>query len=73
MGSWFRIFAKDLCFGIFSLGLAIMRIAEVIGRAGLDNGVLKYVSENYREKKDDQIREIISSSIKIGIILSLLI
>ena len=62
-----------LYLGIFSLGLAIMRIAEVIGKAGLDNGVLKYVSENYREKKDDQIREIISSSIKIGIILSLLI
>ena len=33
--------------GIYSLANAIMRFAEVVGKAGLDNGVIKYVSEKF--------------------------
>ena len=57
--------------GVFSLANALMRFAEVIGKAGLDNGVLKYVSENLGKNKVEEARNIIRSSIKMGFILSL--
>jgi len=59
--------------GVFSLATAIMRLTEVIAKAGLDVGVLKYVSEKIGENKNDEIRGIISSSIKMGMILSLFV
>ena len=57
--------------GVFSLANALMRFAEVIGKAGLDNGVLKYVSENLGKNRVEKARNIIRSSIKMGSILSL--
>ena len=52
--------------GIYSLGNAITRIGEIFGIMGLDNGVLRYVS---REKeKNDNVRNSIYSSIKMGFI-----
>ena len=57
--------------GVFSLANALMRFAEVIGKAGLDNGVLKYVSENLGKNKVEEARNIIRSSIKMGFILSM--
>ena len=57
--------------GIYSLGNAITRIGEIFGIMGLDNGVLRYVS---REKeKNDNVRNSIYSSIKMGFISSILI
>ncbi len=56
--------------GIYSLGNAIMRFAEVIGKAGLDNGVIKYVSENFGKGLLNDGKEIIFSAIKMGLILS---
>ena len=57
--------------GVFSLANALMRFAEVIGKAGLDNGVLKYVTENLGKNMAEEARNIIRSSIKMGFILSL--
>jgi len=57
--------------GVFSLASALMRFAEVIGKAGLDNGVLKYVTENLGKNGAEEARNIIRSSIKMGFILSL--
>jgi len=57
--------------GVFSLANALMRFAEVIGKAGLDNGVLKYVTENLGKNRAEEARDIIRSSIKMGFILSL--
>ena len=57
--------------GIYSLGNAITRIGEIFGIMGLDNGVLRYVS---REKeKNDNVRNSIFSSIKMGFISSIFI
>ena len=56
--------------GIYSLGNAIMRFAEVIGKAGLDNGVIKYVSENFGKDLLNKGKEIIFSAIKMSLILS---
>ena len=57
--------------GIYSLGNAITRIGEIFGIMGLDNGVLRYVS---REKeKNDNVRNSIYSSIKMGFISSIFI
>ena len=57
--------------GVFSLANALMRFAEVIGKAGLDNGVLKYVTENLGKNMAEEARDVIRSSIKMGFILSL--
>ena len=57
--------------GIYSLANAIMRLAEVIGKAGLDNGVIKYVSENFGKEMLNNGRDIILSAIKMGLILSI--
>ena len=57
--------------GIYSLGNAITRIGEIFGIMGLDNGVLRYVS---REKeRNNNVRNSIYSSIKMGFISSFLI
>ena len=56
--------------GIYSLANAIMRFAEVIGKAGIDNGVIKYVSKNFGNNLLNKGKEIIISSIKMGLILS---
>jgi len=57
--------------GVFSLANALMRFAEVIGKAGLDSGVLKYVTENLGKNRAEEARNVIRSSIKMGFILSL--
>ena len=54
--------------GIYSLANAIMRFAEVIGKAGLDNGVIKYVSENFGKDLLNKGKEIIFSAIKMSLI-----
>ena len=81
MGSIFRYFfvmvlarwVGPAYLGVFSLATAIMRFAEVIAKAGLDVGILKYVSEKIGDNKNDEIIGIISSSIKMGIILSIFV
>ena len=57
--------------GVYSLANAIMRLAEVVGKAGLDNGVIKYVSENFGKNMQKDGKDIIFSAIKMGFILSM--
>ena len=45
--------------GIYSLANAIMKFAEVFGKAGLDNGVIKYVSEKFGNNSMNDGLEII--------------
>lgn len=56
--------------GIYSLANAIMRFAEVVGKAGLDNGVIKYVSEKFGKNMLIDGKNIIFSAIKMGFLLS---
>ena len=58
--------------GVFSLASALMRFAEVIGKAGLDIGVMKYVTENLGNNMVEEGKAVIRSSIKMGFILSLI-
>lgn len=55
--------------GIYSIGNAITRLIEVFGKAGLDSGILRFVSKN----PDDRlaIRKYIGSAIKMGLLFSL--
>ena len=45
--------------GVYSLANAIMRLAEVMGKAGLDNGVIKYASEKFGKNSINDGIEII--------------
>ena len=58
--------------GVFSLASALMRFADVIGKAGLDIGVMKYVTENLGNNMVEEGKAVIRSSIKMGFILSLI-
>ena len=57
--------------GLYSLGNAITRIAEIFALMGLDNGVLRFVSRDSEDKEN--VDRSIYSSLKIGLISSLLI
>ncbi len=57
--------------GLYSLGNAITRIAEIFALMGLDNGVLRFVSRDTDDKEN--VDRSINSSLKVGLIFSLLI
>lgn len=57
--------------GLYSLGNAITRIAEILALLGLDNGVLRFVSRDTEDK--DNVDRSIYTSLKIGLISSILI
>ena len=57
--------------GLYSLGNAITRIAEILALLGLDNGVLRFVSRDTEDKVN--VNRSIYTSLKIGLISSILI
>ena len=57
--------------GLYSLGNAITRIAEILALLGLDNGVLRFVSRDSEDKVN--VDRSIYTSLKIGLISSILI
>ena len=57
--------------GLYSLGNAITRIAEILALLGLDNGVLRFVSRDTEDKFN--VDRSIYTSLKIGLISSILI
>lgn len=59
--------------GIYSLANAITRFIEVIGKAGLDRGILRFVSMQSVSARSDEIHRDISSAIKMAIVFSFLI
>ena len=57
--------------GLYSLGNAITRIAEILALLGLDNGVLRFVSRDSEDKVN--VDRSIYTSLKIGLMSSILI
>ena len=56
--------------GIYSLGNAVTRIAEIFALMGLDNGVLRFVSRD--TENSENVNNSIYSSLKAGLLLSLI-
>jgi len=59
--------------GIYSLGNAVTRLTEVIGKAGLDSGVLRFVSHHRGKSQEHAARSSIRSALKIGFVFSIII
>tara|TARA_B100001758_G_scaffold24124_1_gene16830 strand:+ start:1972 stop:3483 length:1512 start_codon:yes stop_codon:yes gene_type:complete len=57
--------------GIYSLGNAVTRIAEIFALMGLDNGVLRFVSRDTENKEN--VKNSIYSSLKFGFLSSIII
>jgi O-antigen/teichoic acid export membrane protein len=58
--------------GIYSLANAVTRFAEVIGKAGLDGGLLRFVSMRSTEEQE-QIQHDVSSTLKMGTVFALIL
>jgi len=59
--------------GIYSIGNAITRIFGVLGVAGLDRGILRYVSFNNGKKDSNSTHKWIKIALKFGIIFGLIV
>ena len=57
--------------GIYSLGNAVTRIAEIFALMGLDNGVLRFVSRDTENTQN--VNSSIYSSLKVGLLSSIVI
>ncbi len=57
--------------GIYSLGNAVTRIAEIFALMGLDNGVLRFVSRD--TENSENVNNSIYSSLKAGLLSSIVI
>ena len=57
--------------GIYSLGNAVTRIAEIFALMGLDNGVLRFVSRDTENSQN--VNNSIYSSLKAGLLSSIVI
>ncbi len=57
--------------GIYSLGNAVTRIAEIFALMGLDNGVLRFVSRD--TENTENVKNSIYSSLKFGFLSSIII
>lgn len=59
--------------GLYSLANAVTRVMEVFGKAGLDNGILKYVSMRRSRGESELVKQDIGSAMKMGGVFSLLV
>ncbi len=59
--------------GLYSLGSSITNITSVIGKAGMDIGIMRYVSMRDLKKDRESIKIDILSTLKIGFVLSIII
>jgi len=59
--------------GIYSLGNSITNLATVVGKAGTDFGIMRFVSRRDHKKEIDLIRTDILSTLKIGFIFSIIV
>ena len=59
--------------GMYSLGTSITTLASVLAKAGMDVGLMRSISGKNLGSERDQIRQDIYSSLKIGILFSLLV
>ena len=66
-------FAGVELLGIYSLARAVTRVGEVIGRAGLHSGVMRFVSRLDKKNEIDEIKQRIKSGLMLGLIFSIII
>lgn len=59
--------------GLYSLGNSITTLASVFAKAGLDVGLMRFISGRNLDQDSEKIRFDIYSSLKIGILFSLLV
>jgi len=59
--------------GIYSLANSIMLISEVLGKMGLETGVMRFVSRLSPETESEKIQKVIASALKMTAVFSLLI
>lgn len=59
--------------GIYSLATSVTRIGEVFGIAGLQSGVMRYVSRLDKKDEIDEIKQRIRSGLMLGLIFSIII
>ena len=58
--------------GVYTLGLAIIRICEILGRFGLNNGAMRYVAI-YKSQHPEKLSGIVNSSLASAFFLCVLI
>ncbi len=59
--------------GLYSLGNSVTRMIEVLAKAGLDSGLVRYISMHLAKEDDTAVNSIVHYTIKIGLLLSLVI
>jgi O-antigen/teichoic acid export membrane protein len=59
--------------GIYSMANAIMLISEVLGKMGLETGVMRFISRLNPEADTEKIQKLIASALKMTIVFSLVI
>ena len=59
--------------GIYSLGNSITSISNVLGKAGADVGLMRYISMRDPKKDRESIKNDIRSTLKMGLIFSIII
>lgn len=59
--------------GIYSMANAIMLISEVLGKMGLETGIMRFVSRLSPESDSEKIQKLIASSLKMTVAFSLVI
>ena len=59
--------------GIYSLANSIMLISEVLGKMGLETGIMRFVSRLNPESDSEKIQKVIASALKMTAVFSLVI
>jgi O-antigen/teichoic acid export membrane protein len=62
-----------LSFGVYALGLTIINLAQIVAIAGLNYGVLRFVSAHYSANEGEKVKGFIISALKLVLIGSLCI
>ena len=66
-------FAGVELLGIYSLASAVTRVGEVIGRAGIHSGVMRFVSRLDKETEVEAVKQRILSGLKLGLLFGIMI
>mgnify|MGYP006159846843 CR=1 FL=1 len=59
--------------GIYSIANSVMLISEVLGKMGLETGVMRFVSRLNPKSDSEKIQKVVSSAIKMTTVFSLII
>ncbi|MEA1881608.1 MAG: oligosaccharide flippase family protein, partial [Candidatus Marinimicrobia bacterium] len=59
--------------GIYSMANAIMLISEVMGKMGLETGVMRFVSRLNPDLDSEKVQKLIASALKMTAVFSLVI